>query len=72
MQEAWHIEFPPDRMLTDLQKVERHVRLLLPNNANIVLPSDTPPRPTAQRINIPEPDPSLWIGNYVRLISNVW
>jgi hypothetical protein len=45
VQEAWCLDFTPDRLLTDLQKVDRHVRLLLPKDATIVLPSTTPPPP---------------------------
>lgn len=69
VQEAWRLDFPPDRLLTDLQKVDRHVRLLLPKDATIVLPSTTPPRLKARHLAVPEPDPSLWVGNYVSIPS---
>jgi|ERR1700676_2976038 len=69
VQEAWHLDFPPDRLLTDLQKVDRHVRLLLPKDATIVLPSTTPPSQKARHLAVPEPDPSLWVGYYVSIPS---
>lgn len=65
LQEAWLLDFPPDRLLTDLQVVDRHVRLLLPNDATIVSPSSTPPPKIARDPHIPQPDPSLWVGLYV-------
>jgi hypothetical protein len=68
LQEAWHLNFPHTRLLTDMQTVGRHVRLLLPEDGRIVYPSSTPSSPpttTAAIPAIPEPDPSSWAGQYV-------
>jgi hypothetical protein len=68
LQEAWLLDFPPGRLLTDLQVVDRRVRLLLPKNATIVLPSSTAPCMTAREFHVPQPDPSLWVGRYVSVL----
>lgn len=65
-QEARSPPFPLQRALTNLQVVDRRVRLLLPQDASIVFPGATPPRAhTRSPPVIPEPDPSLWIEHYV-------
>lgn len=72
LQEAWLLDFPPARLLTDLQVVDRRVRLLLPKNATIVLPSSTVPCMTAGQFHVPQPDPSLWVGRYVSALFTIF
>ena len=68
LEEAWHLNFPHTRLLTNIQAVNRRVRLLLPEDGSIVDPSSIPhtrPAPTPAISAVPEPDPSSWAGQYV-------
>jgi hypothetical protein len=68
LEEAWHLNFPHTRLLTNIQAVNRRVRLLLPEDGSIVDPSANPhtrPASTSAISAVLEPDPSSWAGQYV-------
>jgi hypothetical protein len=65
LQEARGPTFPLQQALTELQVVERRVRLLLPTDASIVRPGATHPPDNRTPAVIPAPDPFMWVNYYV-------
>jgi hypothetical protein len=65
LQEARGPTFPLQQALTELQVVERRVRLLLPTDASIVRPGAIHPATNRTPAVIPAPDPFMWVNDYV-------
>lgn len=58
---------PLSRLLTDLQVLDRRVRLLLPDDGSIVFPGAAEvPSDSRSSIPSPQPDPTFWMNHYVR------